>query len=1077
MIFTEKAKQQRLKKRQENNPFNRIVAKNLHNAVLGQKLKGNIKRPGHSISRSIEKRKQSLLQEYKAIETNKFNTFIDKRYEKTLDSKLSKLNNKKVNRDKKHIEAMIKKLTSQRLKSNKKVSFNLDDDYSGSYTLTHLGAPINDETIKQSNRGIDFDQDDDNKYLYKGFNKKNIYKMIKDKNMSFEQIADSAGISLNKNENKTRPQIIKQQILRSRYLKCKQQIDNEAMMDETDLVDSKFKETKDWLFANRANNKNNDNDNNTNDKIYGFYQNNEKALKQKKLDLEYQKILLEFQKDARSGVTDRTITDLQKAKKNYELLTIMEKKRKRKQLGLPSDSDDDDDLDIDLYDDDKNKKNKKDKSYDFVQDDANMEKLEEMFDRAQKGYDQDDDDKDNQDIDIIDGDTKETNWEKILEQVAEEDADDENDIDDDEENKIFDEEDKKGNHEEDGYDAEIDEQFMPRKKKMFDEEDLSDISDDDFEIGAEPAGEGEQNVFDKAKETELKKKEKQKQEKLKKKLAATHDFDIESEKRNIRKKGVKRKRSNINDDVEWNILDLDEDQDLTGHGLNDIPFTLEIPESIQEFEELMSDKTPSQQITLLKRMRNTNHVKLNEKNKNKIIRLYDMLLDYFRKLCINYEPTKTTNTKIGALQKDIGFYQYVDVVTRALFALSHDIPEYAYSTHIKKLETISIHIQRNYNLKHEKQFKESIDDNDNNDGQYISYMPSGYALFYLKLVSYIFPKSNKANPVISSVLLILCKSITDIPINGPRDVSCYIFCITLILDIIKNEKRYVPEVMHSLHNLLRAGFLSDDKLKKTSFDLLKETDDLYFTFRTNSNIWNDLDQIKNFDLTQMTLPIRWIFVKNNGDDIFKTEQFKIQSLYSTLTLIFKCHEIWKSFLAYSEIFKPFYKLLSKEEGDKHIIQSINESNSMLSDLNNNLCKCLKESIHIQSMTRKPLQLIHRARSIPSLEPEFDPDLKPTFLRLKVKNVRALEKKQKRILKKAIKKQQKAVMNEFRKDTEFIQRQKTMDRISADNKRHAKWQHEWHNLTEQQRDTNAFQMVGKKLRKRLMKKGVIRGHSY
>merc|ERR1712129_293084 len=109
-----------------------------------------------------------------------------------------------------------------------------------------------------------------------------------------------------------------------------------------------------------------------------------------------------------------------------------------------------------------------------------------------------------------------------------------------------------------------------------------------------------------------------------------------------------------------------------------------------------------------------------------------------------------------------------------------------------------------------------------------------------------------------------------------------------------------------------------------------------------------------------------------------------------------------------------------------------------------------------------------------LEPDFDPELKPSFLRLKVRNVTALEKKRKRILKKAVKKLRKAGMKELRKDTEFIMNAKTQNRIASDNKRHAKWQHEYHNLMDQQRDTNAFQMVGKKLKKNLMKKGVIRG---
>merc|ERR1712048_257373 len=147
-------------------------------------------------------------------------------------------------------------------------------------------------------------------------------------------------------------------------------------------------------------------------------------------------------------------------------------------------------------------------------------------------------------------------------------------------------------------------------------------------------------------------------------------------------------------------------------------------------------------------------------------------------------------------------------------------------------------------------------------------------------------------------------------------------------------------------------------------------------------------------------------------------------------------------------------------------EKICASNAVLNDLYKDLMHGLSQKIKVQGMTRRPLQLIHRAKAIPSLEPDFDPDLKPSFLRLKVRNVAALEKKQRRILKKAVKKQQKAVMKEFKKDTEFIQNQKTKDRIDADNKRHAKWQHEWHHLTEQQRDTNSFQMVGKKIKKKI-----------
>eukprot|EP00484_Ammonia_sp_Unknown_P019053 CAMPEP_0197029944 /NCGR_PEP_ID=MMETSP1384-20130603/9284_1 /TAXON_ID=29189 /ORGANISM="Ammonia sp." /LENGTH=1135 /DNA_ID=CAMNT_0042459207 /DNA_START=23 /DNA_END=3430 /DNA_ORIENTATION=+ len=1122
-VASKKARKQRIKTK--SNPFNRIVAKNLHHSVLGQKVKGNIKRPGHSISRSIEKRKQSLLKEYTAIETNKFNTFIDKRYEQTLDAKLNRLNNKKRNRDQQEIEKMIHKLTSQRLKSKQKVSYNLDDDQmlsananatdtnnaagqdGDNFTLTHLGAPINDETLNLSNSShINFDAEDEDesmRFLYHGFSKKNIYKMIKEKGMTFEQVAESAGISVNKHENKTKPQVIKEQILRSRYKKCKAQIDQEVTMDDTELADSKFKQASQWIFAHRANkkskhNKGNNNDN-ENDNDYSMMRNNEEAIKQKKLDLEYQQKLIEFEQDQRSGVTDRTVTDAQKAKRNYELLSLMEEKRKRKELGLPSDSDGDLDEDDDLDLSETKKKKKGDGQekktyfgeYEFVADDeeeqdAKMAKLEQMFERAQKGYDEENDaerESGAQDVEIVDGnDVKGTNWETLLERVAEEDSDgDDEDGDGDGDIKETEKEEETtmDNDEQYGYDVDIDAQFMPRKKKLFGTTFNVMEDDEEYEIGAEPAGVSEQNVFELQRGKKKKEVERVKQEKLKQKLAATDDFDIKLNAKKETQRTRKRKRT---DEIEWSVLDLEEEgQDLTGYGLTDIPFILEVPENQNAFDELMSDKTASQQITLLKRMRSTNHVKLNENNKSKIIRLYDMLMEYFKKLCINYEPTKTNHTQIGALQQDIGFYQYIDVVTRALFALSHDIPDYAYSTHIKKLENISRHIHKHYSLKQEKQFDCNADqdahDNDKDnkdtaDEQAASYMPSGYILFYLKLLAHIFPTENKANPIISAVLLILCKCITEIPVNGARDISCYLFCITLILDIIKQQNRYVPEVMHSLYNLLRAGFLSDSEFDKTRFDLLKETDDLFFTFRRNSNIWNDLHALSHCDeLKQMTLPIRWIFLRHNSEKhIFDSTEFKVQSLYSTLMLLSKCHEIWKSFLAYSEVFKPFYHHLQTEE----LKTNICECNTNVCDLYKHVTKCLKEGIHIQSLTRKPLQLIHKAVPIPCLEPEFDPDLKPTFLRLKVRNERALEKKQKRILKKAVKKQEKAVQREFQKDTQFIQAEKTKHRVLADIKRNAKWQHEWHNLTEQQRDTNSFQMVGRKLKKKLMKSGVIRG---
>ena len=110
-----------------------------------------------------------------------------------------------------------------------------------------------------------------------------------------------------------------------------------------------------------------------------------------------------------------------------------------------------------------------------------------------------------------------------------------------------------------------------------------------------------------------------------------------------------------------------------------------------------------------------------------------------------------------------------------------------------------------------------------------------------------------------------------------------------------------------------------------------------------------------------------------------------------------------------------------------------------------------------------------------LDPEFDPENKPSFLRFKVKNERGLLKKQKRLLEKQNKKQMKSLNREITKDTMFINHEKTKYKMENRARVKAKWIHEYQNLMTQAKDSNTLQMVGRKMRKRLIKKGYIKGY--
>ena len=131
------------KKHLKNNPFTTIKNRNVRNPVLGQRIKGNIRKPSATIKRGIESRKKSILSQFNAIENNSNNKFIDNRYNVQINEKLSQLNKKekskyKIANEKKRIEKMMNRIRTQRLKKNKK-SFNIDED---TIQLTHLGKPL-----------------------------------------------------------------------------------------------------------------------------------------------------------------------------------------------------------------------------------------------------------------------------------------------------------------------------------------------------------------------------------------------------------------------------------------------------------------------------------------------------------------------------------------------------------------------------------------------------------------------------------------------------------------------------------------------------------------------------------------------------------------------------------------------------------------------------------------------------------------------------------------------------------------------------------------------------------------------
>eukprot|EP00494_Astrolonche_serrata_P027807 UN28071 len=185
-------------------------------------------------------------------------------------------------------------------------------------------------------------------------------------------------------------------------------------------------------------------------------------------------------------------------------------------------------------------------------------------------------------------------------------------------------------------------------------------------------------------------------------------------------------------------------------------------------------------------------------------RFYNYTMEYFKYLC--------------TVEEDKEILQRIDVFSRASFALSHDMPEKATGKAKQTLLQIFKQIQSTQQ------------------------MPDLYQLFYFKLLTNIFPMSDFAHPISCSLLLTINYCLTRCSIEGVEDILSGLFLLTLIIDSVKETKRFVPECIEFIKNLLKAGFSKDSQFLEFGFEIMKEETQLYFQFQKGSNIWVNLEK-------------------------------------------------------------------------------------------------------------------------------------------------------------------------------------------------------------------------------------------
>ena len=210
----QKVKQGHAAASRSNNPFEQIRTRKKFN-ILGKKQKGTEKRITQKRSAAVEKRRDTLLVEYKQL--RKSNAFVDRRFGEGDESLTQE-------------EKALMRFQKQRMKELAGSKFTLadEDDFDGSeFQLTHEGKSLADALDKDDGwRASDDDADDGTdileKYNFGG---------------GSGEMEGSAGKDGEGNKFKSKKEIMEEVIAKSKMFKAMKSKQREEDMEETDALD------------------------------------------------------------------------------------------------------------------------------------------------------------------------------------------------------------------------------------------------------------------------------------------------------------------------------------------------------------------------------------------------------------------------------------------------------------------------------------------------------------------------------------------------------------------------------------------------------------------------------------------------------------------------------------------------------------------------------------------------------------------------------------------------------------------------------------------------------------------------
>ncbi|XP_072988128.1 uncharacterized protein [Typha latifolia] len=411
-----------------------------------------------------------------------------------------------------------------------------------------------------------------------------------------------------------------------------------------------------------------------------------------------------------------------------------------------------------------------------------------------------------------------------------------------------------------------------------------------------------------------------------------------------------------------------------------LPFVIEAPNNLAELCSLLDNRSESEVIEAINRIRSCNSIRLAPENRKKMQIFYGVLLQYFAVLATR----SPLNMKI------------INVLVKPLIEMSAETPYFAAICARQRLIHIRTRLCEDIKIPGKSSW------------------PSLKTLLLLRLWSLIFPCSDFRHVVTTPVLLLMCEYLMRCPIDSGRDIAIGSFLCSMLLLVTEQSRKFCPEAIMFLQVLLSSCIKPEPRLDVYSqvshqlVDLRSLKPWLYISDQVCEV--NHVDFIAVMDM-QVDSPY------------FSSNDFKASILISVAETIKSYVNTYEGFSSFPEIFLPISALLHK------VLENPNLQ-GFLQDNVQNVIDLIERKAEQHHMLRQPLQM-RKEKPVPIklLNPKFEEnfvkgiDYDPDRERANMKK-----------LKKRLKSEKKGAIRELRKDNYFLSEVKEKNRIEHEQER-------------------------------------------